>query len=435
VPVLPFVALDTLAALTASVTVLLLFHRWWVPAALPCAWVLCLAARRAYDRHCLLAGTGEIRRVMGAAAVIAVAASVAWWFLPGAGLLHDTLFALPVTVTATFALRETRRLRIRADWHHGRNRERAVVLGPADSAAELVSRLRRTDACEMEVVGVCRTVDDAVDAVRRGGCEAVIALPGPALGTGELRTMSWELRDRDVELMLVPVLADVATGRLRPAPVAGLPLLELHAPDLSRTARVPKELADRLLAAAGLLLLAPLMLVIAVLIRLDSPGPVLFRHRRVGLHGREFTLLKFRTMYRDADRRRSEVASLNQYGDGAFFKVADDPRITRVGRTLRHWSLDEIPQLFNVLAGRMSLVGPRPLPRDEADELPEDVRRRRLLVKPGLSGLWQVSGRSELPEEERVRLDLSYVENWSTALDLTILARTPGAVVRRTGAY
>jgi exopolysaccharide biosynthesis polyprenyl glycosylphosphotransferase len=433
--VTPFVVLDVLAALTASGTVLLLFGRWAVPAALPCAWVACLATQRAYDQHCLRTGTDEVRRVVRAAAMVALAASAAWLLPSGAGLLHDTLFALPVAVVLTLTLREARQLRIRSGWHRGRDRERALVVGPAASAAVLVSFLHRTSACELEVVGVCGTVDEAVDCVRRGGCDAVIALPGPALGATQLRTLSWELRERGVDLMLAPVLADVATGRLTLTPVAGLPLMELHGPDLSRLSRVPKELADRVLATVGLVLLAPLMLAIAVLVRLDSPGPSLFRHRRVGLHGHEFTLLKFRTMFQDAERRKAELAALNQYGDGAFFKIAHDPRITRVGGVLRHWSLDELPQLLNVAAGQMSLVGPRPLPRDEADELPEEVRWRRLLVKPGLSGLWQVSGRSELAEEERVRLDLNYVENWSTTLDLRILARTPGAVVRRTGAY
>ncbi|WP_266882920.1 sugar transferase [Streptomyces sp. NBC_00124] len=450
---IPFLARDVLAALAASVTVLLLFDRWFVPAALPAAWILSLAVQRAYEQHCLRAGTDESRRVLRSAGLVAVGASVAWWFVPGSGLLHDTLFALPITATATLLLRQFRQLRIRAGWRHGQNLERAVVVGPAPSAALLISILRRDSACELEIVGVCLTdpalsegvvpdqvpvfggVEDTVEAVRHSGCDAVIALPGPELEAAELRKLSWELQAQGVELLLAPVLADVAAARLAVTPVAGLPLMELHGPTLSRLPRIPKELADRLLAAAGLLVLSPLLVVIALLVRLDSAGPALFKHCRLGLRGHEFTLLKFRTMYQDAEQRKAELAALNQYGDGALFKIVNDPRVTRVGAFLRRWSLDELPQLLNVVAGQMSLVGPRPLPPDEALALPEDIRLRRLLVKPGLSGLWQVSGRSELPMEERVRLDISYVENWSTALDLHILARTPGAVVRGTGAY
>jgi exopolysaccharide biosynthesis polyprenyl glycosylphosphotransferase len=453
VPVIPFVVTDAVAALAASATVLLLFGRWFVPAVLPAVWVFALAVQRAYEQHCLRVGVYEFHRVLRAAGLVVVVASVAWWFAPGADVLHDTLFALPVTATACLLLRQVRHVRMRAGWRHGQGLERAVVVGPAHSAAKLISMVRQSRAGELEIVGVCPTdpgradgvipdwvptfggVDDAVEAVRRSRCDAVIALPGPELETGALRKLSWELQAEGVEFMLAPVLSDVAPARLAVTPVAGLPLMELHGPRLSRLPRIPKELTDRMLAAAGLILLSPLMLVIAVLVRLDSAGPALFKHRRVGLRGHEFTLLKFRTMYQDAEQRKAELAALNQYGDGGLFKIVNDPRVTRVGAFLRHWSLDELPQLLNVVAGQMSLVGPRPLPPDESVALPEDVRRRRLAVKPGLSGLWQVSGRSELPMEERVHLDLSYVENWSTALDLRILARTPGAVIRGTGAY
>lgn len=451
--VLQFLAMDALAALAACGAVLLLFGGWLVPALLPAVWILSLGIQRAYAQHCLRAGTQEFRRVLRAAGLVVVGASVVWWFVPGADLLHDVLFALPITAAISLVLRQVRRLRMRAGRHHGRNVERVVVVGPARSSAELISVLRRSSTCELEIVGVCRTgpgpadgittdglpafggMRDIVEAVRQSGCDTVIALPSPELDTAGLRQLSWELQAEGVELMLAPVLADVAAARLAVTPVAGLPLIELHGPTLSRLPRIPKELTDRLLAALGLILLSPLILAIAVLVRLESAGPALFAQRRAGLRGREFTLLKFRTMYQDAEKRRAELAALNQYGDGALFKIADDPRVTRVGRFLRHYSLDELLQLLNVVAGQMSLVGPRPLPPDEANALPESVRRRRLLVKPGVSGLWQVSGRSGLPMEELVRLDLSYVENWSTALDLRILARTPGAVVRGIGAY
>jgi exopolysaccharide biosynthesis polyprenyl glycosylphosphotransferase len=198
--------------------------------------------------------------------------------------------------------------------------------------------------------------------------------------------------------------------------------------------RVLKGFLDRVAAFALLMVGAPAMLVIAVVIRATSPGPALFRQQRVGRGGEEFTCFKFRTMTADAETRRSELAHLNERGEGLLFKIRQDPRITRAGGFLRRYSLDELPQLLNVLAGDMSLVGPRPpLPREVADY--DDMVRRRLLVKPGLTGLWQVSGRSNLSWAESVRLDLSYVDNWSPALDARILLRTVTAVVKGTGAY
>jgi lipopolysaccharide/colanic/teichoic acid biosynthesis glycosyltransferase len=190
---------------------------------------------------------------------------------------------------------------------------------------------------------------------------------------------------------------------------------------------------DRVGAAALLLVAIPLLTVVALAIRLNSRGPVLFRQVRVGKAGREFLIYKFRTMYTDAEARLSEIRHLNE-GDGVMFKMRDDPRVTRMGRWLRRLSLDELPQLLNVLGGSMSLVGPRPPLPQEVAAYPED-RYRRLAVPPGMTGLWQISGRPDLPREEAVRLDLRYVEDWSLSLDLVILLRTLSAVVRSSGAY
>ncbi|MFF4249921.1 exopolysaccharide biosynthesis polyprenyl glycosylphosphotransferase [Streptomyces sp. NPDC001663] len=428
VPVL--LAVDALAAGVVAGGVFLLFHRWFVPAVLVPLWLGALVSQRAYDSG---ADAECLRRVLRAACLAVAAAGAAWWFVPRDEPLHDALIALPLTAGLTLGLRRCRRARTRAD------AGRVLVLGPAESAAELIAALHRGRSPAPQVIGVCRTgpvAPDAVDllkAVRRTGCDGVIALPGPQLGADRLRRLSWELRTAGVDLMLAPVLADVSAGRLAVRPVAGVPLLQLRAPTLSVLPRIPKELTDRLLALVGILLLAPLMAAVAAWIRLDSAGPAFFRERRIGRDGREFTLLKFRTMHRGADRLKAELAHLNLYGSDRYFKIADDPRVTRAGSFLRSSSLDELPQLFNVLAGHMSLVGPRPLVKDEVAALSEDGSHR-LLVKPGMSGLWQVSGRSRLPVEERDRLDVSYVENWSPALDLSILLRTPSAVVRRTGA-
>jgi exopolysaccharide biosynthesis polyprenyl glycosylphosphotransferase len=217
-------------------------------------------------------------------------------------------------------------------------------------------------------------------------------------------------------------------------PFIGLPLVHVEEPVFTGPTRLVKELIDRTVAALAVVLLLPLWLGVALAVRVDSAGPVLFRQQRVGRLGSGFTMLKFRTMGVDAEQRRAELADRNQNGDGPLFKVADDPRVTRVGRVLRRYSLDELPQLFNVLTGQMSLVGPRPpLPGEVA--VYDDSVARRLLVKPGLTGLWQVSGRSDLTWDEAVRLDLRYVENWSLALDLQIVWKTFSAVARSSGAY
>jgi exopolysaccharide biosynthesis polyprenyl glycosylphosphotransferase len=196
---------------------------------------------------------------------------------------------------------------------------------------------------------------------------------------------------------------------------------------------VVKAMFDRVGATALLIVLSPVLLALALAVRGNSAGPVLFRQVRVGKDGREFMMYKFRTMYTDAESRLGELRHLNE-GDGVLFKMREDPRVTRVGRWLRRFSLDELPQLLNVARGTMSLVGPRPPLPDEVAVYPDDLRRR-LAVKPGMTGLWQVSGRSDLSWEDAVRLDLRYVENWSLSLDLVILLRTLSAVTRGAGAY
>jgi exopolysaccharide biosynthesis polyprenyl glycosylphosphotransferase len=224
----------------------------------------------------------------------------------------------------------------------------------------------------------------------------------------------------------------VAGPRLHVDPVDGLPLLRLTRPAFTGVPWVAKHIMDRLGSALLLVLAAPLLLAIAVAVKIDG-GPVFFRQTRVGRHGREFSMLKFRSMVVDAEQRLADLVTDDE-GAGPLFKMKRDPRVTRVGALLRRFSLDELPQLVNVLGGAMSLVGPRPpLPREVATYGRE--ASRRLMVKPGLTGLWQISGRSDLSWEQSVRLDLRYVENWNLALDALILWRTFGAVVSSRGAY
>jgi len=231
---------------------------------------------------------------------------------------------------------------------------------------------------------------------------------------------------------VAPQLTDIAGPRVHIRPVEGLPLLHVEEPKLSGVAWLLKNVLDRIISALALVALLPLFLFVSLLIRLSDRGPAFFRQSRVGREGKVFKVVKFRTMYPNAEERLAQLVDQNE-SDGLLFKIKDDPRITPIGRFLRSTSLDELPQLINVLRGEMSLVGPRPLPADDGDFL-GDVRRR-LLVKPGITGLWQVSGRSETSWDDAVRLDLYYVDNWSLAFDMVIMWRTVGVVLRRRGAY
>ena len=248
-----------------------------------------------------------------------------------------------------------------------------------------------------------------------------------------LRSLAWELEKTGTDMCVSPALLDVAGPRTTIRPTAGLTLLHVDHPQLSGFRLVLKGLFDRCAAAAALVMLAPVMAALAATVWLHDRGPALFAQVRVGKDGHSFRMYKFRTMVVNAEKQRADLQASND-SNGVLFKLRRDPRVTTVGAHLRRLSLDELPQLFNVFLGHMSLVGPRPALPDEAALYAEHVRRR-LVVKPGLTGLWQVNGRSDLSWEESVRLDLRYVENWSFALDLQILWKTISVLVRRSGAY
>jgi exopolysaccharide biosynthesis polyprenyl glycosylphosphotransferase len=271
------------------------------------------------------------------------------------------------------------------------------------------------------------------EVVAKFDADTVAVLACPEMSGVRLRELAWELEKTGTDLCVAPALLDVAGPRTTIRPVAGLPLLHMDHPEFAGGRRVIKAAFDRMFALTALLFTAPVFLLVAVAIRLADGGPALFRQTRVGLDGRAFTVYKFRTMVLDAEERKAQLAEHNEHA-GVLFKIRRDPRITTVGGWLRRWSVDELPQLINVLLGEMSLVGPRPALPEEA-ALYGDHVRRRLVVKPGLTGLWQVSGRSDLSWDESVRLDLRYVENWSFVLDLQILWKTCSAVVRGDGAY
>jgi exopolysaccharide biosynthesis polyprenyl glycosylphosphotransferase len=256
----------------------------------------------------------------------------------------------------------------------------------------------------------------------------------PGLTGKELRHLAWDLEERHVDLVISPGIFEVAGPRLSIRAEAGVSLLHLERPVRSGSRLMVKRVQDLALAVVLTLLLLPLLLLVALVIRVDSKGPVLFRQKRIGQSGQEFRIYKFRTMVVDADARLSALSGIGHEVNAVLFKSQRDPRITRVGRWLRRFSIDEVPQLLNVLLGEMSLVGPRPGLASEVDHYEPDAMRR-LRVRPGMTGLWQVSGRATLDWEQTVRLDLWYVDNWSTTLDLLILMRTVRAVLGGRGAF
>ncbi|MFK3983713.1 sugar transferase [Micromonospora sp. NPDC050397] len=421
--------------------------------ALVLVWLLSLRGLRCYDDRVLGYGADEYRRVTAASLRLAGGVAIAG-YIADVGVSRGFLgisFAVGTVglVIARFATRK-RLHRARA---RGTGWARQVlVVGDTPHVLELVHTLRREPHAGYEVVGAC--IPDALlapvpqrlgdvpvvgslrgvaDAAVASGADTVAVTASSELTATRLRRLGWQLEGTGIDLVLAPALTDVAGPRIHTTPVAGLPLIHVEAPEFRGARKVVKGFVDRAAALAALTLALPLLAVLALAIKLDSRGPVIFRQIRVGQGGEEFGVYKFRTMVTNADALLAELTARNET-DGLMFKMRDDPRVTRVGKFLRKWSLDELPQLANVLFGHMSLVGPRPPLPSEVARYDGDVARR-LLVKPGMTGLWQVSGRSDLTWEDGIRLDLYYVENWSLAADLTILWKTFGAVINSRGAY
>jgi len=307
----------------------------------------------------------------------------------------------------------------------------------ASSGLDLVGALIAGATIEGTLRGglpVLGDLSSIVEEVQARRADAVLFTGTDALGPREMRELGWKLDELRISVIVAPALTDIAGPRIHAAPVAGQPLIRIDYPSLEGANRFVKRAFDLAGSLALILLLSPVMLAVALAVRGTSDGPVLFRQERIGHRGRPFLMLKFRSMVVDADERLGDLLRQQGTAGQPLFKVSDDPRITSVGKFLRKYSLDELPQLFNVLRGSMSLVGPRPQRAAEV-ELYDAWAHRRLLVTPGITGLWQVSGRSDLSWEDSVRLDLYYVENWSLAGDIIILWRTVRAVAAPAGAY
>jgi exopolysaccharide biosynthesis polyprenyl glycosylphosphotransferase len=421
--------------------------------ALGIVWMGMLSANRSRDVRVLGAGTTEYQRVAkGTGYAFGVFAVIIVLLKPDVARGY-LLIALPVGLLLLLAERFLWR-----SWLVARRREGlcligAVVVGNHQDATRVTNELIRHHHAGYRPVGVAYTdgtggaefaaadgrnvplVDYPAlsDTVRATHTRAVIVageLPG---GREAIQDLGWRLENSKTELILTSRLTDVAGPRIHMRPVDGLPMLHVDLPQYAGLNHTIKRGIDVGLAGLAVLLLSPVLAAVALAVYLEDRGPVLFRQERIGVAGERFTMFKFRSMVVDAEARLAELTAANQ-GAGLLFKMKDDPRITRIGAFIRRYSLDELPQLLNVLNGTMSLIGPRPpLPREVAAY--EGRVNRRLLIKPGITGLWQVSGRSNLSWEESVKLDLYYVENWSVTTDFMILAKTVRAVLKRDGAY
>ena len=422
---------------------------------LPVLWLIAVGLAGGYDSRFIGVGPDEFRRVLNAGVFLTAAVAVIAYAAHADLSRGYVVVALPSLTALDLLARFTLRKRLHRLRRLGSCMRKVVVVGHADVVADLSAMLRRESYHGLSVVAAVvagpavresRTGRDEIDGVpmvtglghvadvvQHYQADTVAVLACPEMSGVALRDLAWELEKTGTDLCVAPALLDVAGPRTTIRPAAGLPLLHMDHPEFTGARRVFKSAFDRTCAATALLFCLPLLAVVAVTIRLGDRGPALFRQTRVGQDGRAFTVFKFRTMVQDAEQRKTQLAALNE-SDGLLFKMKRDPRVTPVGAWLRRWSLDELPQLINVLIGDMSLVGPRPaLPQEAA--LYGDHVRRRLVVKPGITGLWQVNGRSDLSWDESVRLDLRYVENWSFVLDLQILWKTWSAVFQGSGAY
>lgn len=414
-----------------------------VPFVIAGLWLGMLALRGSYDQRVIGLGTEEIRRVVSATLyTFAVVAGVSYLIradISRAYAFVSLPLGLLLIVVGRFAWRGwLYRRRARGEFQH-----RTVVVGSGPASEEIDDRLTRDAYAGYAVVARCAAPQpsgeslsewlDRLDVVLSDAhAEAVAVAPSETLTGEAIRQLAWRLEGRDIDLLIAPAMMDIAGPRLSVRPAAGLPLLHLDEAALSRPQRFAKRSLDLIGAVTMLVVLSPVLLACALAVKVSSRGPVIFRQVRIGREGEPFTMLKFRTMVVGADRMKDELRREHDLDD-PMFKMARDPRITGAGGFLRRWSLDELPQLFNVVGGSMSLVGPRPHPLDDVDRY-ELEAYRRLALKPGLTGLWQVEGRSDLTWSEALQLDLYYVESWSLSGDVVLLARTVRAVIQGRGA-
>ncbi|GAA4378999.1 sugar transferase [Agromyces bauzanensis] len=416
------------------------------------AWMLALEFFATRDHKVIGSGSVEYRRIADATLrVFGLFAIVAFLTqsLVGRGYL---LIALPAGLVLLLVSRWAWR-----QWLNGKRAEgeylyRALLMGDRMKSQHVAQQIKRDGASGIHIVGaitehgttsqdlspgipVVAGYADALDAIDRAGVDTVILTGADTIEPRDMRQLGWDLESRSMSLIVAPALTDVAGPRIHARPVAGLPLIHVEYPAFEGRKQVSKRIFDIFGSLALIALSSPIMVAVAIVVKLSSPGPVFYSQERIGLGGVPFPMLKFRSMVHGADDQLKSLLDEQGTSDRPLFKINNDPRITPVGRFIRRYSLDELPQFFNVLRGDMSLVGPRPQ-REAEVALYDPSAHRRLMMKPGISGLWQVSGRSSLEWDDAIRLDLYYVENWSTVGDIVILWRTIRAVVAPgTGAH
>ena len=411
------------------------------------AWLIALRVFNTRDPKTIGTGSQEYRRVIDASVRVFGVLTIAAFLLHVDIARAYLLIALPIGVLMLVTGRWAWRGWLSAQRARGEFLTRIVLVGEHVKSLHIAREVQRDSAAGFEIVGaitergegtllpgipVIGDFDSMLDAIDSTAADGVVYSGSDLISPPRLRQFGWDLQERNVDLIVGAALTDVAGPRIHARPIAGLSLIHVDYPQFTGIRYVTKRAFDVIASALALIVLSPILLLIAMMVRTDG-GPALFRQERIGLDGRHFRLVKFRSMIVDAESRLPDLLASSD-GNGVLFKLRTDPRVTRVGAFLRRHSLDELPQLWNVLRGDMSLVGPRP-PLDAEVETYEQKAQRRLLVKPGITGLWQVSGRSDLSWEDSVRLDLYYVENWSLTGDLVIIWRTVRELVRGQGAY
>ena len=419
-------------------------------------WLVALSVVQSRDISLVGVGSEEYRRVVSATVGVFGVVAVVSLLLQSPISRGYLIIALPAGLLGLVLGRHLLRRNLIKRRNRGEFISRVVVLGSADSIDVLCTHLNRSTPAGYSVAAVCipgfdgemgdhiNTAAGAIPilgdensveaALSFTGADALAVAAVELLGHENMRRLAWRLDSLGVDMIVMPGMTDVAGPRLKLRPIDNLPLFHIARPRHDGLRKHGKRLFDLAFGTLALAVALPVLLAVAIAIKIDDGGPVFFRQVRVGQHGRSFRIIKFRTMSATAERSKAQECVSADQQDKIFFKSAEDSRITHVGKFLRTSSLDEIPQILNVLEGSMSVVGPRPLVPGEGESVEHFVQRRGL-VKPGMTGLWQVSGRSDVSDDERIRLDHSYIDNWSVVQDLVIVGKTARAVLRREGAY
>ncbi|WP_051297401.1 sugar transferase [Brevibacterium album] len=441
------------ARLAAAVPV----EYWLVGILIGALWLLALTVWKAWDIRVIGAGALEYQRIFAATLAVFGGVAIVSYALRIELARGYVAIAAPLGLVLLLVWRWLFRRHISRRRSRGELSRRLLIIGGPGEVLQLHRSFARTPGAGYRLIGavmpgyslsspdgeelpvpvlsVDREVSAIMDCIRTHEAE-VVAITGHGLKPRTMRALSWELAAQEVSLVLAPALTDIAGPRIHSQPVADLPLIHVSTPRLDGFQAVVKRSFDIAASALGLILISPLLLATAIAIKLDDGGPVFYAQQRVGRDNMPFTMFKFRSMRPDADALLEELRALQDRdaGNGVLFKMRQDPRITRVGSFIRKYSIDELPQLVNVLLGTMSLVGPRPPLANEVEQY-NQLAMRRLKVTPGITGLWQINGRSDLDWEESIRLDLYYVENWSFLQDIIIVIRTVKVVLAKDGAY